>query len=129
MKIERHYPDYSAAVGVRGGSFLLSLHDRVQNQSHSPYCTVYLNSSSRGIPNVRRGWEKSIDRWASTSALISAISDIRHRHLLFRYRNKKCWLKSFHSDIGRVPISTSTSILIFGLNQYRIFRYLKLIIS
>jgi hypothetical protein len=28
-------------------------------------------------------------RWASTSILISAISDIEHRHLLFRYREKK----------------------------------------
>jgi hypothetical protein len=49
-------------------------------------------------------------RWASTSAFMSAISDIRHRHLLFRYWNKICQTKSFHSDIGRVMISTSASI-------------------
>ncbi len=29
-------------------------------------------------------------RWASTSTSISAISDIRHRHLLFRYQKKIC---------------------------------------
>jgi hypothetical protein len=50
-----------------------------------------------------------------------AISDIRHRHLLFRYRNKICRTTSFYSDIGRVPISTLVSI------PYRIFRYLSLI--
>jgi hypothetical protein len=72
------------------------------------------------------------------SAFMSAISDIRHRHLLFRYRNKICRTKSSHSDIGRVPISKesryrkSPDIDIsfhsdIGLNQYRIFRYLKLI--
>jgi hypothetical protein len=49
-------------------------------------------------------------RWALTSAFMSAISDIWHRHLLFRYRNKKCRTKSFHSEFGRVPISTWASI-------------------
>ncbi len=38
------------------------------------------------------------------------ISDIRHRHLLFRYRNQICRTNPFHSDIGRVPLSTSASI-------------------
>jgi hypothetical protein len=51
-------------------------------------------------------------RWASTSAFMSAISDIWHRHLLFRYRNKVCQTKSFHSDIRRIRISTSASIAI-----------------
>jgi hypothetical protein len=49
-------------------------------------------------------------RWASTSTLISAISDIQHRHLLFGYRKKICRTENCYSDIGRVPISTSESI-------------------
>jgi hypothetical protein len=47
---------------------------------------------------------------ASTSIIMSAIYDIRHRHLLFRYRKKTCRTENCHSDIGRVPISTSDSI-------------------
>ncbi len=45
-------------------------------------------------------------RWASTSILMLAISDIRHRHLLFQYRKKICRTENCHSDIGRIPIST-----------------------
>ncbi len=41
---------------------------------------------------------------------MSAISDIRHRHLLFQYRKKICRTENCHSDIGRVPILTSESI-------------------
>jgi hypothetical protein len=63
------------------------------------------------------------------------VGDFRPRHLLFRYRNKICRTKSFHSNIGRVPIfqyRESSDIDIsfhfdIGRNQYRIFRYLKLI--
>jgi hypothetical protein len=43
-------------------------------------------------------------RWALTSILMSAISDIRHRHLLFRYRRQICRTENCHSDTGRVPI-------------------------
>jgi hypothetical protein len=60
-------------------------------------------------------------RWASTSAFMSAISDILHRHLLFLYRNQIWRTKSSHSDID---ISFHFDI---GLNQYRIFRYLNLL--
>ncbi len=67
-------------------------------------------------------------RWASTSAFISAISDIRHRHILFRYRTKTCRTKFFHSHIGRVNIDIIFRSAI-RLNQHRIFRYLKLINS
>ncbi len=49
-------------------------------------------------------------RWASTSTSMSAISDIRHRHLLFRYRKNICRTENCHSNIGRIPISTSESI-------------------
>ncbi len=56
-------------------------------------------------------------RWASTSILVSAISDIRHRHLLFRYRKKICWTENCHSDTGRVPISTSESIPISDIQN------------
>jgi hypothetical protein len=56
-------------------------------------------------------------RWASTSTSISAISDIRHRHLLFRYRKKICRTENCHSDIGRVPISTSESIPISDIQK------------
>ncbi len=42
-----------------------------------------------------------------------AVSDIWHQGLLFRYWNKRCRTKSFHSDIE--------------IYQYRIFQYLKLI--
>jgi hypothetical protein len=56
-------------------------------------------------------------RWASTSTSISAISDIRHRHLLVRYRKKICRNENCHSDIGRVPISTSESIPISNIQK------------
>ncbi len=56
-------------------------------------------------------------RWASTSTSISAISDIRHRHLLFRYRKKICRTENCHSDIRRVPISTSESIPISDIQK------------
>jgi hypothetical protein len=46
----------------------------------------------------------------STSISMSAISDIRHRHLLFRYRRQICRTEKRHSDIGSVPISTSEFI-------------------
>ncbi len=55
----------------------------------------------------------NIHRWASISISMPAISDIRHRHLLFQYRKKICGTENCHSDIGRVPISTSESIPIF----------------
>jgi hypothetical protein len=41
---------------------------------------------------------------------MSAISDIRHRHLLSRYRKKMCRTENCQSDIGRVLILTSKSI-------------------
>ncbi len=41
---------------------------------------------------------------------MSAISDIRHRHLLFRYRRQICRTEKRHSDIGSVLISTSEFI-------------------
>ncbi len=51
--------------------------------AHWPLCTlIYYNQ-----------------RWASTSILMSAISDIRHRHLLFRYQKKICRTENCHSDI------------------------------
>jgi hypothetical protein len=58
-----------------------------------------------------------LHRWASTSTSISAISDIQHRHLLFRYRTKICRTENCHSDIGRVPISTSVSIPISDIQK------------
>jgi hypothetical protein len=58
-----------------------------------------------------------VHRWASTSTSISAVSDIRHRHLLFRYRKKICRTENSHSDIGRVPISTSESIPISDIQK------------
>ncbi len=54
------------------------------------------------------------------------VGDIRHQHLLFRYRNRICRTKSPHSDIGRANIDISFHSDI-GINKYRIFRYLKLI--
>jgi hypothetical protein len=47
-------------------------------------------------------WLHHMHRWALTSILMSAISDIRHRHLLFRYRRQICWTEKRHSDIGSV---------------------------
>jgi hypothetical protein len=41
---------------------------------------------------------------------MSGKSDIRHRHLLFRYRRQICRTKNCPSDIGSVTISTSESI-------------------
>ncbi len=40
-----------------------------------------------------------IHRWASTSILMSVISNIRDRHLLFRYRRQICRTENCHSDI------------------------------
>jgi hypothetical protein len=48
------------------------------------------------------------------------IGDIRHRHLLFRYRKKICRTENCYSDIGRVPISTSESIPISDIQQISI---------
>jgi hypothetical protein len=64
-------------------------------------------------------------RWASTSISMSAISDIRHRHLLFRYRRQICWTEKRHSDIGSVPISTSELIPISDIEEKNIctFRF------
>ncbi len=56
-------------------------------------------------------------RWASTSILMSAISDIRHRHLLFRYRKKICRTANCLSYIGRVPISISEFIPISNIQK------------
>ena len=52
-----------------------------------------------------------------TSTLMLAISDIRHRYLLLRYRKKICRTENCHSDIGRVPISTSESIPISDIQK------------
>jgi hypothetical protein len=60
------------------------------------------------------GWRH---RWASTSTLMSAISDIRHRHLLFLYRKKICQTENCHSDIGGVQILTSESIPISDIQK------------
>jgi hypothetical protein len=57
------------------------------------------------------GWHM----WASTLILMSAISDIQHQHLLFRYRRQICRTENCHSEIGSVPISTSGPILISTL--------------
>jgi hypothetical protein len=48
---------------------------------------------------------------------MSAVSDIRHWHLLFRYRKRICRTENCHSDIGRVPISTSESIPISDIQK------------
>ncbi len=37
-------------------------------------------------------------RWASTSIIMSAISDLQHRHLLFRHRNKISRTENCPSD-------------------------------
>ncbi len=62
-------------------------------------------------------------RWALTSILISAMSDTRHRHLLFRYRKKICRTENCYSVIGRVPISTSYSIPISAIKHTHIFSH------
>jgi hypothetical protein len=51
---------------------------------HSP-CTVYMHNTHR---------------WASTSILMSTISDIRHRQLFFRHQRQICRTEKCHSDIG-----------------------------
>ncbi len=55
-------------------------------------------------------------RWASTSILMSAISAIQHRHLLFQYWRQICLLEKRHSDIGSVPISSSEFIPISDID-------------
>jgi hypothetical protein len=59
-------------------------------------------------------------RWASTSISMSAISDIRHRHLIFQYRRQICRTEKRHSDIGSVPISTSELIPISDIEEKNI---------
>jgi hypothetical protein len=60
-------------------------------------------------------------RWASTSILMSVISDILHRHLLFRYRRQICRTENRHSNIESVPISTSESILISDIKETKYY--------
>ncbi len=71
---------------------------------------------------LRRSWidQRGIHRWASTSISMSAISNIRHRQLLFRYRRQICRTEKRHSDIGSVPISTSEFILISDIEENNI---------
>jgi hypothetical protein len=52
---------------------------------------------------------------------VGAISVIRHRHLLFRYRRQICRTEERHSDIGSVPISTSELIPISDIEEKNIF--------
>jgi hypothetical protein len=59
-------------------------------------------------------------RWASTSISMSVISDIRHRHLFFRYQRQLCRTEKRHSDIGSVPISTSEFIPISDIEEKNI---------
>jgi hypothetical protein len=59
-------------------------------------------------------------KWASTSISMSAISDIRHWHLLFRYRRQICRTEKSHSDIGSVLISTSEFIPISDIEETKI---------
>ncbi len=59
-------------------------------------------------------------RWASTSISMSAISDIRHRHLSLRYWRQICRTEKRHSDIGSVPISTSELIPISDIEEKNI---------
>jgi hypothetical protein len=60
-------------------------------------------------------------RWASTSISMSAISDIRHRHLSSRYRRQICRIEKRYSDIGSVPISTSEFIPISDIEEKKHF--------
>jgi hypothetical protein len=46
---------------------------------------------------------------------MSVVSDIQHRHLLFRNRKKICRTENGHSDIVRVSISTSISFPISNI--------------
>jgi hypothetical protein len=48
---------------------------------------------------------------------MSAISDIRHRHLLFRYRKKICRTENCRSDIGRILILISEFIPISDIQK------------
>jgi hypothetical protein len=59
-------------------------------------------------------------RWASTSISMSAISDIRHRHLLFRYRRQIYRTEKPHSVMGSVLISTSEFIPISDIEEKNI---------
>ncbi len=60
-------------------------------------------------------------RWASTSISMPALSDIRHRHLLFQYQRQICRTEKRHSDIGTVPISTSEFIPISDIKEKNYF--------
>ncbi len=62
-----------------------------------------------------------LHRWASTSISMSAISDIRHRHMLFRYRRQICRTEKRHSDIGTLPILTSEFIPISDIEEKKYF--------
>jgi hypothetical protein len=55
--------------------------------------------------------------WASTSISMSAISDIWHRHMLFRYRRQIYRTEKLFSDIGSVSISTSEFIPISDFEE------------
>jgi hypothetical protein len=78
-------------------------------------CGMFISFLS--LEHLLEPWRCEQHRWASTSTSISAISDIRHQHLLLRYRKKICRTENCHSDIGRVPISTSESIPISDIQE------------
>jgi hypothetical protein len=63
--------------------------------------------------------EMKLHRWASTSILMSAISDIRHPYLLFRRQIFQT--EKLHSDIGSVLISTSEFISISDSEEIKFF--------
>jgi hypothetical protein len=93
------------------GDVLDSSQINLINAGRSLYSVVVINQPKKSNNNGHK------HKWASTSISMSAISDIRHRHLLFRYRRQICRTKKRHSDIGSVPISTSEFITISDIEE------------
>jgi hypothetical protein len=85
--------------------------------SSFPIPTLLISFSESFFPILLPYFLTYEHRWASTSISMSAISDIRHRHLLFRYQRQICRTEKRHSDIGRVQISTSEFIPISVMNK------------
>jgi hypothetical protein len=49
------------------------------------------------------------------------VGDIRHIHMLFRYRRQICRTEKHHSDIGTLLISTSEFIPLSDIEEKKIF--------
>ncbi len=76
---------------------------------------IYFSGREKNTSGGKRC--NGLHRWASTSISMTAIFDIRHRHLLFQYRRQICQTEKRHSDIGSLPTLTPEFIAISDIEE------------